>query len=74
MPSALIIDDSKPVRSILAQMHQRLRFEVSEAADGREALECLKRNAQTDIAWVDWNMPVMDGLAFVPRRARRHPV
>ena len=36
-----------------------------EAADGQEALERLREIDHADLALVDWNMPVMNGLEFV---------
>ena len=62
---ALIIDDSKAMRSILARMLRALEFEVVEAANGREAMERLQANGKFDLALVDWNMPEMNGYEFV---------
>ena len=62
---ALIIDDSKAMRSILGRMLRGLDFEVVEAANGREALERLKGLGKVDLALVDWNMPEMNGFDFV---------
>ena len=62
---ALIIDDSKAMRSILGRMLRGLHFEVVEAANGREALEQLRGLGKVDIALVDWNMPEMNGFEFV---------
>jgi two-component system, chemotaxis family, chemotaxis protein CheY len=62
---ALIIDDSKAMRSILARMLRDLGFEILEAANGRQALDCLNSGEMVDIALVDWNMPEMNGLEFV---------
>jgi two-component system chemotaxis response regulator CheY len=50
---------------ILAQILKALGFEVTEAANGREALERLKYAGQVDVALVDWNMPEMSGIDFV---------
>jgi two-component system chemotaxis response regulator CheY len=36
-----------------------------EAGDGREALAKLAEAGPVELALVDWNMPVMDGLEFV---------
>jgi CheY-like chemotaxis protein len=41
---ALIVDDSKPVRSILAKMLVDLGYECEQAADGQEALLVLGRS------------------------------
>jgi len=62
---ALIIDDSKAMRSILGRILRRLGFEIVEAANGREALERLQAIGKIDLALVDWNMPEMNGFEFV---------
>ena len=62
---ALIIDDSKAMRSILGRMLRGLEFEVVEAANGREAMERLQALGKVDLALVDWNMPEMNGLDFI---------
>lgn len=68
---ALVIDDSSAMRRIIRGIVARLGFAVYEAADGQEALELLAEIPTVpDVALVDWNMPVMDGLEFI-RRTRR---
>lgn len=62
---ALVIDDSRAIRLILGKMLQDLGFETYDAGDGKEALERLKEKGTMDLALVDWNMPVMNGLEFV---------
>ena len=62
---ALIVDDSTTMRMILKAHLKKLGFEVTEAVNGRDALDRLKAMATADLVLVDWNMPVMDGLAFV---------
>lgn len=62
---ALIIDDSRVLRRLLGDMLRSLGFEVSEAVNGSEALDVLQRGPAPDVALVDWNMPVMNGLEFV---------
>jgi two-component system chemotaxis response regulator CheY len=62
---ALIIDDSRAMRRILARLMKDAGFETFEAGNGREALDVLGAHLPIDIALVDWNMPVMDGLEFV---------
>jgi len=70
---ALVIDDSRTMRIVLARLLRQLGFEVLEAGDGQQALDVME-GAGDDLpvlATVDWNMPVMDGLTFVQRlRAR----
>src|SRR5437762_13620132 len=62
---ALVVDDSRFMRVLLASMLKELGFEVSEAADGREALDRLRQDGKPDVALVDWNMPVMSGHDFI---------
>lgn len=62
---ALVIDDSKPVRSILARMLRELDFETSEAANGQEGFQSLSELGTPDLATVNWQMPEMDGLEFI---------
>ena len=63
--NAIVVDESKAVRSILTKFLEELGFEVTQAGDGEEALEQLKRNGETTVAMVDWNMPNMDGYDFI---------
>jgi two-component system chemotaxis response regulator CheY len=69
---ALVVDDSRAMRSILARFMTRLGFEVSQAGDGAEALAMLDSGVRPDVALVDWNMPGMDGVAFVRSVRARH--
>jgi two-component system, chemotaxis family, chemotaxis protein CheY len=62
---ALVVDDSRAMRSILARLMTQLGFEVAQAGDGQEALDQLDAGLRPAVALVDWNMPVMDGLTFV---------
>jgi len=50
---------------IVARQLARLGFATVQAADGREALEAVVTSGPFDVALVDWNMPVMNGLEFV---------
>lgn len=61
---AIIIDDSKSIRSILAKILLGVGFTVEEAANGLEALDLIKKE-KVDLALVDWNMPDMDGREFI---------
>lgn len=63
---AMVIDDSRAMRLILKRIAGQLGFEVSEAANGREALNMLEAaESLPELALVDWNMPEMNGLEFV---------
>lgn len=68
---ALVVDDSRAMRSILTRLLSGLGFDVAQAGDGAEALQVLDAGTRPDVILVDWNMPVMDGLTFIKEvRAR----
>lgn len=68
---ALVIDDSRVMRRIVTRYLSGIGYEVHEAADGQEAIDALESGGVVDLACIDWNMPVMDGLAFVTEVRRR---
>ena len=62
---ALVVDDSRTMRRIVVRILGQLGYETSEAGNGREALDLLEAGEVYDLACIDWNMPVMDGLELV---------
>lgn len=63
---ALVVDDSRAMRRIVGNILQTAGFEVAEAGHGREALAVLENLPEPpELACIDWNMPVMDGLELV---------
>ncbi len=63
---ALVIDDSKIMRSAVKRALNNLMladFEYVEAKDGEDALEKFN-NEDIQIMFVDWNMPNMTGVEF----------
>ena len=69
---ALVIDDSRAMRTILGRMLKEIGFETSEAVNGKAALEALKTAGPLDLALVDWNMPEMNGYEFVQALRQDH--
>jgi len=62
---ALVVDDSKIMRSAVKRTLDQLmlaEFEYIEAMDGEDALE--KFSHEIEIIFVDWNMPKMTGVEF----------
>ena len=63
---ALVVDDNDNARQVMRDMLDALGVEVEEAAGGAEGLACLRaRQGQErpfDVAFIDWQMPAMDGL------------
>ena len=69
---AVVVDDSKAMRSTIRDMLRAVRFQVFEAGDGREGLESLEDFGPMDLALVDWNLPRHSGLELVREvRSRR---
>ena len=68
MKQALVVDDSRAMRTIIGRLLKGCGYEVADAADGREALQRLAELAPVSpvsLVMVDWNMPEMNGLEFV---------
>ncbi len=63
--SVLIVDDCRTTRMILRRALEALSFVVDEAVHGQDALQRCDANGGYDLALIDWNMPVMDGLNLV---------
>ena len=59
--SVLIVDDEPMARTLLRLMLVRAGFHVSEAEDGFDALEKVRKN-QPDVVLLDVMMPGMDGF------------
>jgi len=63
----LIVDDSRTVRQLLKMVLSRnIDSALTEAEDGQEAYEMLKKN-RFDLIITDINMPRMCGLSLVNR-------
>ena len=62
----LVVDDSRAVRTMIRGMlEEAFSYSVVEAGNGEEALTQFKEFPDITLAFVDWNMPVMNGLEFV---------
>jgi two-component system chemotaxis response regulator CheY len=62
---ALIVDDSRFVRGFLRGLLEEKGIECEEAANGQAGMERLNAGPPFDLALVDWNMPVMNGLEML---------
>jgi two-component system chemotaxis response regulator CheY len=62
---ALIVDDSRFVRGVLRGMLEERGIECKEAGDGQAGLDHIHAGVPFELALVDWNMPVMDGLEML---------
>jgi two-component system chemotaxis response regulator CheY len=64
---ALIVDDSRFVRGFLRGLLEERGIECQEAVDGQAGLDRLHGEVTFDLALVDWNMPVMNGIDMLTR-------
>lgn len=69
---ALVVDDSRAMRSIIGKYLRELGFEVYEAASGMDALVDMQRIEGLSLVLVDWNMPEMDGCELL-QKVREEP-
>ncbi len=66
----LVIDDSASLREVVSIALKAAGYEVTEAADGKDALAKLDSN-KVNLVICDVNMPVMDGITFVKEVKKR---
>lgn len=69
---ALVVDDSRAMRTILGKIVTSLGFEVITAVHGKDALEQLTAGARPQLMLLDWNMPEMNGYELL-QHVRRDP-
>lgn len=62
--TALVVDDSKSIRQMVAFTLKQAGFDVLEGENGKEGLEQLDKQA-VDLVVTDLNMPVVDGITFI---------
>ena len=68
--SVLLVEDDIDTREIMARTLEKAGWEVSEAGNGREALDIMS-DLQPRLILLDLMMPVMDGFGFLAElRAR----
>ncbi len=67
----LAVDDSRVIRTVMETLFEAVGCDVVTAEDGRAGWRAL-RDFQPDVILTDYNMPDVDGLAFV-EQVRRDP-
>jgi signal transduction histidine kinase/CheY-like chemotaxis protein len=70
--TVLIVEDEEAIRRVLTRFLERRNASVTAAANGIEALECLKTLAP-DLILMDLRMPVMSGAALYDVLRRERP-
>ena len=69
MKKVLILEDEENIRSFVVINLQRAGYEAIEAANGQQALDCLREHPDVGVAILDIMLPDMDGFE-VCRRIR----
>ena len=62
--TALVVDDSAPIREMVAYTLREAGFSVIEAINGQDALQKLG-DRRADLVITDLNMPMMDGITLI---------
>jgi CheY-like chemotaxis protein len=68
----LVVEDNEPLRQLIAFSLSSRGYEVVEAADGLEALDCATKN-QPDLIFMDLAMPKMTGSEAI-QRLKQNPL
>jgi DNA-binding response OmpR family regulator len=63
--SILVVDDETDIRNWLATILARQGFSITEAQDGKQALECIEAQCP-DLILLDLSMPNLDGWDVIP--------
>ena len=61
----LVVDDDEGIREALADLLGDEGYDVSLAADGKQALEICHSRPAPDLIFLDLMMPVMGGAEFI---------
>ncbi len=71
---ALIADDDRMAREVLAKTLKRMGFDVTAVGDGAQAWKHLEGVEVPTFAILDWMMPLMDGPEVLRRVRRERPL
>lgn len=80
MQPVLVVDDDTDIRETVRMLLEDEGYMVSDAPEGRTALDALRRASASTVVLLDLNMPVMNGLQVLatladePALAARHRV
>ncbi|HWB41852.1 MAG TPA: PAS domain S-box protein, partial [Gemmatimonadales bacterium] len=69
----LVVDDEDAVRAVVSRVLEEEGYTVSQARDGREALESLARNGRVDLVLTDVVMPGLGARELVERLGAEYP-
>jgi len=70
--TVLVVDDEAPIRMLARRVLEDTGYQVTEAADGPDAIELLSKGTTLDLLIADLDMPKLGGDEMVRRiRATR---
>ena len=72
MKHILIIDDEAPIRLMLRKLLEFEGYDVTEAADGVQAIQCYNEK-QPDLIITDLIMPEKEGLETMAELLKKNP-
>ncbi len=61
----LLVEDEHDLRELIARWLETRKYQVAEAADGRDAVDLLEAGLDPDVILLDLTMPRMDGREFL---------
>src|SRR4051812_34834241 len=67
MQTLLVVEDNDEAREGLARFLRGHGYQVVLAADGEQALSCLRCSPRPDLILLDMLLPVLDGWHFLER-------
>lgn len=73
MPTVLLVDDERPIRTALRKIFECGGLAVREAASGRDALDILADDISISAVVSDFMMPELDGIDFYDALVTRSP-
>ena len=63
----LVVDDSKPVHSLLEEMLEAAKISFQHVYNGQEAVDVFKTETfAADLVLLDWEMPTLSGIEALP--------
>lgn len=65
MKRCLVVDDSSVIRKVARHILESMRYEVTEAENGREAFDACQSATPPDVVLLDWHLPVMSAMEFL---------
>ena len=69
----LVVEDDQTLRTVLSDTLALAGYDVQQAADGEQALACLRKSPDIDLLLSDVQMSPMDGEQLLQAVRQRHP-